>query len=110
VRDLTDSYSVKDTSPAGPDQTAPTRQLHDPPTPARSGARPAADIAMEPYNQFVRAARRFQEQPASVRARHREQLNDLAVKLSTVLPIVEESRRADRTTTRTRSATSGSTS
>jgi serine/threonine protein kinase len=34
VRDLTDSYSVKDASPAGPDQTAPTRQLHDPPTPA----------------------------------------------------------------------------
>ena len=90
VRDLTDSYSVKDPTPAGPDQALPTHQLHDPPTPARSGARPAVDIAMEPYNQFVRAARRFQEQPASVRARHREQLNDLAVKLSTVLPIVEE--------------------
>jgi hypothetical protein len=77
-------------SPAGPDEAAPTRHLGDPVTPAWSGTRSAADIAMEPYNQFVRAARRLQEQPAYVRARHREQLNDLAVKLSTVLPIVEE--------------------
>ena len=46
------------------------------------GTRPAADIAMEPYNQFVRAARRFPEQPAYGWARHLEQLNDLAVKPS----------------------------
>jgi serine/threonine protein kinase len=70
VRDLADSYATH--------------------TPAGAGSRPAPDIEMEPYDQFVWAARRFQEQPDYVRARHRDQLNDLAVKLSAVLPIVEE--------------------
>jgi len=90
VRDLTRQLLGEGREPRrpGPGRTDPpaARSAH----PAWSGTRPAADIAMEPYNQLVRAARRFQGQPAYVRARHREQLNDLAVKLSTVLPIVEE--------------------
>ena len=45
---------------------------------------------MEPYNQFVWAARRLKDQPVYVRARHREQLQDLVVKLSSVLPIVAD--------------------
>jgi hypothetical protein len=115
VRDLADSYAAQDATVAREDQPAPTRQMPDPApregfadrvrrrfagrgerppvrsgeTPERTGAR-SADVAMEPYDQFVRAARRFQEQPDYVRARHRDQLNDLAVKISTVLPIVED--------------------
>lgn len=84
VRDLADGYAAKVAAAAGHDPAGPTRRLPDPAT------RTAADAAMESYHQFVWAAHRFQDQPAYVRARHREQVNDLAVKLSTVLPIVKE--------------------
>ena len=44
---------------AGHDQAGPTRRLADP------ASRTAADAAMESYHQFVWAAHRFQDQPAT---------------------------------------------
>ena len=74
MRDLADSYAAPEATVAGRHQATPTPRRPDP----------------DPYDQFVGAARSFREQPDYVRMRHRDQLDDLAVKLGKVLPIVEE--------------------
>ena len=57
--DLADGYAAEVAAAAGHDQAGPTRRLADP------AIRTAADAAMESYHQFVWAAHRFQDQPAT---------------------------------------------